>query len=159
MTTIEVEIEQQKTKEIDRQRENWIQTPCAYDVDVSSKSSTFRGDSTSDFYPLRTNDNTALWANLRALDFTGRKSASSHMPGGNLMLVPHWGGRTRKEKPVDNPYTAQNPCLVKTLGAGPSILGFYRRPEHLQRGHRSNFRGPRRQTWCGAHFCYTSTTN
>ncbi|CAE7209382.1 unnamed protein product, partial [Symbiodinium microadriaticum] len=93
--------------------------------------------SASDFYPLRTNDNTAIWANLRALDSTGRKIASSHMPGGNrrpLMLVPHWGGRTRKEKPVDNPYTAQNPCLVKKLGAGPSILGFYRRPEHLQRG-------------------------
>ena len=152
------------TFEVDRAAENCIQTPSAYHVDMSSKAITFRGDGTSHFYPLRTNENTALWANLRALDSTGRKAASQHLPGGkrrSLVLVPHFGGRTRKEKPVEEPYTDQKPCLVKTLGAGPSSLGFYRRPEHLQRQrrYRSNFRGPRRQTWCRAHFCYTSITH
>ena len=59
---------------------------------------------------------------LRPLD-SHYKVHRHHIPGGSrrpMALFPQFGGRTRKEKPVDNPYTAANPCRVKTLGTGLS---------------------------------------
>lgn len=96
-------------------------------------------------YPLRTPTNTGCWEVLEPLAEIGR-SLATHLPGGKrtpLILHAHFGGRCKKGAVVDEPYTLQNPCRIKTLGKGPAHLGFYQRPEHLTSCHRREGRCPR----------------
>ena len=104
--------------------------------------------STTPGYPLRTDANSNRWEPLKPLVAVVH-TIVSHLPGGKrrpLAFQPHFGGRSRKPSVVDQPYTVNNPCKVKTLGKGPDYLGFYQREEHLTRAHRRKGRGPRNQS-------------
>ena len=101
-------------------------------------------DSNTPGYPLRTTANLNAWACLRPVALNLAKGHPSSGKVSSLVLHPHFGGRSRKEKVISEPYSINNPCKVKTSGQGASYWGFYQRPDHLRRKHRSAYRGPRR---------------
>ena len=90
-------------------------------------------------HPLRTAENTHLWAKLMPLALLDPSlRRNTHRRSRALVLKPHFGGRSRKVR-IES---YDGPPRQWKLGAGPE--GFYRRKEEL-RGNKCKNRGPRRR--------------
>ena len=100
-------------------------------------------DSRTPGYPLRTKENIESWATLTPLPHAMKHDGTNSRHTGGLTLQPHFGGKVRKQRIADNPYTPLNPCLEKKSGQGPAFLGYFQRDELLSRKHKANYRGPR----------------
>lgn len=81
--------------------------------------------------PLRTPENTHRWAKLiPLLEVNPGTWRRRYVKSKALVLQPSFGGRRRKQK--GSPIHDDGPPLRWKLGCGPTYLGYYQRPEHLQ---------------------------
>ena len=93
-------------------------------------------------YPVRAAENLAAWACLKPLPLGLSKG---HVPGGKRKHFDVSTTLRRQDSEgAGEPYSASNPCKVKTSGQGASYLGFYQWPDNLRKKQKSSFRGPRR---------------
>ena len=96
----------------------------------------------SGLHPLRSNASTTHWAELKPAGLehdTTKLKRKLPTSGGGLVLRPCFGGRNRNKNRASFVYGPVE--WHHTLGAGPEILGYYKRKECLQ-GNKTKNKNP-----------------